>query len=88
MTGELFSLLKEHSILADLLKGEVAVNDAFRERRAAPSSTRLFPLTFFRPRSCAAGQAKKEDAASWTSGLLIGVGCAHRPFNTNGAEFT
>ncbi|HEU4705053.1 MAG TPA: 2-dehydro-3-deoxygalactonokinase, partial [Sphingomicrobium sp.] len=30
MTGELFNLLKEHSILADLLGGEVAVDDAFR----------------------------------------------------------
>ena len=31
MTGELFSLLKEHSILADLLDGEVAVNDVFKD---------------------------------------------------------
>ena len=30
MTGELFSLLKEHSILADLLGGTVEDNDAFR----------------------------------------------------------
>ena len=55
MTGELFSLLKEHSILADLLQGEVAVNDAFREaaRRAhlqRGSSRR--PVR--RPRRCAA----------------------------------
>ena len=30
MTGELFNLLKEHSILGDLLQGEVEVNDAFK----------------------------------------------------------
>ena len=30
MTGELFSLLKEHSILADLMKGPVSDNDIFR----------------------------------------------------------
>src|SRR5689334_13092443 len=29
MTGELFSLLKEHSILSDLLSGAVDVNDTF-----------------------------------------------------------
>ena len=34
MTGELFSLLKEHSILADLLDGEVAVNDVFKDAGA------------------------------------------------------
>src|SRR6478735_5347084 len=30
MTGELFSLLKEHSILADLLQGPVEPNDVFK----------------------------------------------------------
>ena len=31
MTGELFNLLKEHSILSDLLQGEVEPNDAFTQ---------------------------------------------------------
>src|SRR5690242_11784367 len=31
MTGELFSLLKEHSILSDLLGGKVEAGDAFRD---------------------------------------------------------
>jgi len=30
MTGELFNLLKEHSVLSDLLAGEVEDGDAFR----------------------------------------------------------
>src|SRR5437868_1945029 len=31
MTGELFALLKEHSILADLLHGPVEVNEVFKD---------------------------------------------------------
>ena len=73
MTGELFSLLKEHSILADLLKGEVAVNDAFREAARHAISNETLPADLFAVRArVLLGQAKKEDAASWTSGLLIG----------------
>src|SRR3954447_18000699 len=30
MTGELFSLLKEHSILSDLLQGDVEPNEVFK----------------------------------------------------------
>ena len=30
MTGEMFSLLKEHSILSDLLVDEMGLDDAFR----------------------------------------------------------
>jgi 2-dehydro-3-deoxygalactonokinase len=73
MTGELFSLLKSHSILADLLQGEVEPNDAFKEaaRHAICNETLPADLVAVRARVLL-GQAKKEDAASWTSGLLIG----------------
>ncbi len=74
MTGELFSLLKEHSILADLLHGQVAVNEPFRAaaRHAASDDALAAELFSIRARVLL-GQARKEDAASYTSGLLIGA---------------
>jgi 2-dehydro-3-deoxygalactonokinase len=73
MTGELFNLLKEHSILSDLLKGEVAVNDAFRQAAHHAVFNEALPADLFTVRArVLLGQARKEDAASWTSGLLIG----------------
>jgi 2-dehydro-3-deoxygalactonokinase len=73
MTGELFSLLKEYSILADLLMGEVSVNDAFREAARHAIFNEALPADLFAVRArVLLGRAKKEDAASWTSGLLIG----------------
>lgn len=74
MTGELFSLLKEHSILSDLLQGEVAANDAFRAGANRAINNETLPAELFQVRaSVLLGQMKKEDAASYTSGLLIGT---------------
>src|SRR3954451_6221973 len=47
MTGELFSLLKAHSILADLLQGEVEPNDAFREAARYASGEQALPANLF-----------------------------------------
>ena len=61
MTGELFSLLKEHSILADLLQGKVEANDAFK-RGGAPraSTTRRFPPTCSRSaRACCSARRRR-----------------------------
>lgn len=74
MTGELFSLLKEHSILAELLQGPVEPNDAFREAALYAIYNEALPADLFAVRArVLLGQAKKEDAASYTSGLLIGA---------------
>jgi 2-dehydro-3-deoxygalactonokinase len=74
MTGELFSLLKEHSILADMLKGEVADNDAFRAAARYAIDHEALPAELFSVRArVLLGQAREEDAASWTSGFLIGT---------------
>ncbi len=74
ITGELFSLLKSHSILSDLLQGEVAANDAFRAGALHALNSDALPADLFSVRAgVLLGQAKKEDAASWTSGLLIGT---------------
>jgi 2-dehydro-3-deoxygalactonokinase len=74
MTGELFSLLKEHSILSDLLQGKVEPNDAFKEAVRHALLNEALPAELFSVRAgVLLGQAKKEDAASFTSGLLIGT---------------
>ena len=74
MTGELFNLLKEHSILADLLGGKVEVNDAFCTAARFAIANEALPAELFSVRArVLLGQAKKEDAASYASGLLIGT---------------
>ena len=74
MTGELFSLFKQHSILADDMQGEVSVDDAFREGVRHGLDNNELPAELFSVRArILLGQAKKEDAASFTSGLLIGT---------------
>jgi 2-dehydro-3-deoxygalactonokinase len=74
MTGELFNLLKQHSILADLLSHEVSANDAFREGVQQGLDDAALPAELFsiRARALLDG-ARREDAASYTSGLLIGT---------------
>ena len=73
MTGELFNLLKEHSILSDLLQGTVSANDAFRKAARHAIFHEARPADLFAVRArVLLGQALNEDAASWTSGLLIG----------------
>ena len=74
MTGELYNLLKEHSILSDLLQREVQANDAFKQAARHAIDHEALPADLFAVRArVLLGQAKKEDAASWASGLLIGA---------------
>jgi 2-dehydro-3-deoxygalactonokinase len=74
MTGEIYSLLKEHSILADLLTGPVEPNGAFRAGARQAMAEQALPADIFGVRaSVLLGQLKKEDAAAFTSGLLIGA---------------
>ncbi|HEY1143677.1 MAG TPA: 2-dehydro-3-deoxygalactonokinase [Sphingomicrobium sp.] len=74
MTGELFNLLKGHSILADLLSGPVAPGDAFDRgvRRGLEDDCLTAELFKIRARVLL-GKAQREDAASYGSGLLIGT---------------
>lgn len=73
MTGELFNLLKQHSILADLLKGDVADNDAFRAgvRHGLDQDDLTADLFSIRARVLL-GVGAGDEAASYASGLLIG----------------
>jgi 2-dehydro-3-deoxygalactonokinase len=74
MTGELFNLLKEHSILADLLQAPVEVNDAFKRGVRHAMEREMLPADLFGARAAVLlGQANKDDASSYVSGLLIGT---------------
>jgi 2-dehydro-3-deoxygalactonokinase len=74
MTGELFNLLKEHSILADLLHGPVEANDAFRRGVRHALEREMLPADLFGVRAgVLLGQTESADAPSYTSGLLIGT---------------
>jgi 2-dehydro-3-deoxygalactonokinase len=74
MTGELFNLLKAHSILADLLAQPAGVNAAFRDgvRHGLDHDDLTAELFSVRARVLL-GKSPREDAASYTSGLLIGT---------------
>jgi 2-dehydro-3-deoxygalactonokinase len=74
MTGEMFSLLKEQSILADVLRQPVAPDDAFREGVAAAAHGRALTADLFSVRArVVLGEMPAARAASFTSGLLIGA---------------
>ena len=74
MTGELFNLLKEHSILADLLQGPVEPNEAFKRGVRHAMEREMLPADLFGVRAAVLlGQANKDDASSRVSGLLIGT---------------
>ena len=74
MTGELFSILKEHSILSDLLQGEVEPGEVFKGAALYAIDNGALPADLFGVRArVLLGQAKKEDSASYASGLLIGA---------------
>lgn len=74
MTGELFSLLKDHSILSDLLQGAVSANEAFKQAVGDSIDQNALGADLFGVRArVLLGQMKKEDAASYASGLLIGA---------------
>jgi len=74
MTGELFSLLKDHSILSDLLQSPVELNESFRAAARHAITHEALPADLFSVRSrVLLGQARKEDAPSYASGLLIGA---------------
>lgn len=78
MTGEVFALLKAHSLLAPQLAGEVADNADFREgvRRATRGdlTTALFGIRA----ATLLGHRPAEASAAYASGLLIGHDVAAR----------
>ena len=73
MTGELFNLLKEHSILADLLGPDAEPGEPFAAgvQRGLEGDGIQAELFSVRARVLL-GKARREEAAAFTSGLLIG----------------
>jgi 2-dehydro-3-deoxygalactonokinase len=74
MTGEIFNLLKEHSILADLLAAPAGPGPAFEAgvRHGLERDDLTAELFSVRARSLL-GTAPREEAADYVSGLLIGA---------------
>jgi 2-dehydro-3-deoxygalactonokinase len=74
MTGELFNLLREHSILADLLSGPADQDDAFARGVARGLEEGCLTAELFKIRArVLLSQADAADAPSYGSGLLIGT---------------
>jgi 2-dehydro-3-deoxygalactonokinase len=84
MTGELFSLLREHSVLSDLLQGDAAPDDAFRVGVEHALNNDDIPAELFAIRArVLLGKSAADEAVSYASGLLIGadvrIGIGRRP---------
>jgi 2-dehydro-3-deoxygalactonokinase len=77
MTGEIFNLLREHSILADLLTEPARPGSAFDAgvQRGFAEDDLIAELFSVRARVLL-GQEEREEAASYVSGLLIGADLA------------
>lgn len=74
MTGELFNLLRKHSILSDLLATDAEPDAAFRAGVDHGLSHPDLTAELFQVRArVLLGTAAREDAASYVSGLLIGT---------------
>ena len=78
MTGELFALLRGHSILAGQLATPVTDNPAFREGVEAGKGRDLAAALFGIRAAGLLGLRESADAASYCSGLLIGSDVAAR----------
>ncbi|HEU4961918.1 MAG TPA: 2-dehydro-3-deoxygalactonokinase [Sphingomonas sp.] len=72
MTGELFAMLKKHSLLADFMGGTVADGPAFRAGVAASAAGTLLGDLFGERASVLLGRRDRADIAAHVSGLLIG----------------
>jgi 2-dehydro-3-deoxygalactonokinase len=78
LTGELFALLRDHSILAEMMTGAVADGPAFRMGLADAGDGDLLSRLFGVRASVLLGQRAAADGAAYASGLLIGADVAVR----------
>lgn len=72
ITGEMFALLKGHSLLADQLQGAVADGPAFLAGVERARSPDLLAHLFGVRADMLTGRRSREESASYTSGLLLG----------------
>lgn len=73
MTGEIFGLLRQHSILADVLRSEVSDNASFREGVADALDSKPLMQALFSIRAAHVLGQPRIEGASYASGLLIGT---------------
>ena len=72
MTGELFALLRRHSLLSEQLDGPIDDDGAFGEGVEAARSRDLLAHLFGARAAMLLGSRSREASASYVSGLLIG----------------
>jgi len=72
MTGEIFALLRNHSLLGDFLKADVVEGPAFQEGLKLAADNHLLSDLFGERAAVVLGQRDAGDVASRVSGLLIG----------------
>jgi 2-dehydro-3-deoxygalactonokinase len=72
LTGELYSLLREHSLLKEVLTGAVQLDGAFREGVREGRKQRLLSSLFGARAAHLLRQRAAGDGAAYVSGLLIG----------------
>jgi 2-dehydro-3-deoxygalactonokinase len=74
MTGEMFAMLRERGMLAEMLGGEVTLGDSFRDgaRRGLTGPTLTAELFSVRA-GVLLGTMSRESAPSYVSGLLVGA---------------
>lgn len=73
MTGELHNLLRQHSLLGDMLTDTVADGPAFREGVREAGNHRLLTSLFGARAAWLLDARPKAEGASYVSGLLIGT---------------
>lgn len=74
MTGELFDILKDHSILSDLMAGDVAPGEPFRRGVRKGFWNEALPAQLFSVRAgVILDRIEKGEASAFISGLLIGA---------------
>ncbi|MBB5698836.1 2-dehydro-3-deoxygalactonokinase [Sphingomonas yantingensis] len=78
MTGELFALLRDHSLIGAAMRGPVADGAAFRDGIARSGEGDLTTALFGVRASSVLALRDDADAAAYVSGLLIGADCRVR----------
>jgi 2-dehydro-3-deoxygalactonokinase len=72
MTGEVFALLRQHSLLGAMMAGDVADGPGFRAGLTDAAAGDLLGALFSVRAGVLCGQRRAEDGAAYASGLLIG----------------
>lgn len=87
MTGEMFAMIRQHSLLAPQLLAEVSVGPSFLDGVAEGSKGDLAASLFQIRAAAVLGQRDNSEAASFASGLLIGSDAVARVRNQAEGDF-